>query len=215
MFRFKKLYSVVLSLRLSVNFVHTITRHRLELESPNLHQTCILGYSQMVLNIGAIDLDRLGHFGQFWLIILGHSACPRNNSSQVWVEITKIAPNMHHAVLLAGIENGDHWPWPSRSFRPFWLWILGNLACARNNLILAGLTKFPSNMHFEILLTGIETGSHWPGPSRSFGHFESGFQETAFNVALAYWFRANGSYTPQPALVFLYRQLLKHHGHSR
>ena len=31
--------------------VRTITRHRFELESPNLHQTCILGYSRLVLKM--------------------------------------------------------------------------------------------------------------------------------------------------------------------
>ena len=37
-------------------------------------------------------------------------------------------------ILTAGIENGMHWPWPSRSFWPFWLRILGNLACLCDNL---------------------------------------------------------------------------------
>ena len=43
--------------------VHTITRHRFKLESSNVHQTCILGYSQLVLKIEVIDLDLQGHFG--------------------------------------------------------------------------------------------------------------------------------------------------------
>ena len=52
-------------------------------------------------------------------------------------------------------------------------------------------------MHFGILSAAIENGGHWPGPSRSFGHFDSEFQETTFNIALVYWFR--------PAPVWLYR----------
>ena len=165
MFRFKKLYSVVLlpaSVRLSVcphNYSSQIWA-RIAKFAPNMHPRIL---SDGVEFRGQWPWPSWS-FWPFWLTILGHSACPRNYSSQVWVQITKISPKMHHAVLLAGIENGDHWPWPPRTSRPFWLWILGNLACVRNNLILAGLTKFPPNMHLEILLTGIETGSHWPGP---------------------------------------------------
>ena len=51
--------------------------------------------------------------------------CPHVNLYQFWAGITKFAPNMHHGILSAGIENGGHWPLPSRSF---WLRILGNLA---------------------------------------------------------------------------------------
>ena len=35
-------------------FVSTITRHRFEVESPNLRQTCFMRYSQLVLKIGVI-----------------------------------------------------------------------------------------------------------------------------------------------------------------
>ena len=57
-------------------------------------------------------------------------------------------------------------------------------------------------MHLRILLAGIENGGHWPWPSRSFGHFNSEFQETAFKMALVYWARpAKGCYTSQLALV--------------
>ena len=48
--------SVRLSVCLSVNF---------QLESPNLHQICIMGYSWLVLKIGVIDFDHKGHFGHF------------------------------------------------------------------------------------------------------------------------------------------------------
>ena len=47
--------------------VCAITHHRFELESPNLHQPYIFGYSQMVLKMKVIDLDLQGHFGNFGL----------------------------------------------------------------------------------------------------------------------------------------------------
>ena len=36
-------------------------------------------------------------------------------------------------MLSVGIENRGHWLWPSRSFWPFWLRIIGNSACPRDN----------------------------------------------------------------------------------
>ena len=38
-----------------------ITCNRFELESPNFHKICILGFSQMILKMGVIDLDLQGH----------------------------------------------------------------------------------------------------------------------------------------------------------
>ena len=55
-------------LRLSVRklyLVRTITHHRFGLKSPNLHQTCILGYSWLVLKMEVIDRDLQGLFGHF------------------------------------------------------------------------------------------------------------------------------------------------------
>ena len=44
--------------------------------------------------------------------------------------------------------------------------------------------------------------ANWPWPSKSFGHFNSEFQATAFNVTLVHWARpTKGYYTSQPALV--------------
>ena len=59
--------------------------------------------------------------------------CTHDNS-QIWAGITKFAPNMHHGIQLVGIENRGHWIWPSMSFWPFWLRILGNSACPRDNI---------------------------------------------------------------------------------
>ena len=87
--------SVCLSVCPSVRqlyLVRTIIRHRFELESPNFYQTYILGYSWLAFKMGVIDLDL--HFRPLWLRILGYSACPRNNSSQIWAWITKFAPNI-------------------------------------------------------------------------------------------------------------------------
>ena len=101
-------------------------------------------------------------FWPFCLRILGNSACPRNNPSQIWAGITKFAPNLHLGILLSVIENRGHSPWLSRSFWPFRLRILGYLACPRNNLklIWARITKFASNMHLESLLTGSAYWDH-------------------------------------------------------
>ena len=57
--------SVPPSIRLPVYelyFVRMLTRDRLELGSPNLLQTCILGYSRLLLKIEVNDLDIQGHF---------------------------------------------------------------------------------------------------------------------------------------------------------
>ena len=41
--------------------VRGITSNGFELESPTLYQVCILGFSQLVLKMGVIDLDLRGH----------------------------------------------------------------------------------------------------------------------------------------------------------
>ena len=42
-----------------------ISPHRFGLESPSLHQACIMGCSQLVLKMEVIDLYLQGHFGHF------------------------------------------------------------------------------------------------------------------------------------------------------
>ena len=46
--------------------------NRFGLESPNLHQTCILGYFRLVLKMEVIDLDLQDHFDleflEIWLV---------------------------------------------------------------------------------------------------------------------------------------------------
>ena len=110
--------------------VRTITRHRFELESPNLHQTCTTGHS--------VGIENGGHWlwpsRSFWLRILGNLTCPRNNSSQIWARITKFALNMHPVILSTGIENGGNWPGSSMSFWPFHLelweiWLVCSITC--------------------------------------------------------------------------------------
>ena len=61
-----------------------ITYNGFELESPNLHQIRILGYSQLVLKMGVIDIDFQGHLGHFDFRIARNSAVPCDNSSQIW-----------------------------------------------------------------------------------------------------------------------------------
>ena len=134
-----------------------------------------MGYSWLVLKMEVIDLDFQGHFGHFWLRILGNIACPCDDSSQIWTRITKFVPCMHSGILSADTENGGHWPWLSRSFWSFWLRILGNLASPFDKLlwIWARIIKFAPNMNPGIFAAIIENGSHWPWHSRSFGNFVS------------------------------------------
>ena len=100
--------SIHVSVCLSVNFllIRTINRQRFELESSNLHPTCILEYPRLVLKMEVIDFDLQGHFVHF-------------DSWQIWAVITKYARNMHPGRLWAAIENNGHWFWPSRSFGHF------------------------------------------------------------------------------------------------
>ena len=42
--------------------------------------------------------------------------------------------SMHPGILSVGIENGVHWPWPSRSFWPLWrkfyeIWLVCMITC--------------------------------------------------------------------------------------
>ena len=60
-----------------IDLVHTKIHHRFVLESPKLHQTCILGYSLLVLKKGVIDVDLQGNYGHFdsdfyeiWLVLM-------------------------------------------------------------------------------------------------------------------------------------------------
>ena len=76
--------------------VRTITRHKFELESSNFHQTCIMGYSWVVLKMEVIDLELQGHFGHF-------------DSEFYEIRLVRVitrhrfvleSPNMHHACIL-------------------------------------------------------------------------------------------------------------------
>ena len=66
------------------------------------------------------------------------------------------------------------------------------------------------NLH-QICILGfcqlvLKTMLYWPWPSRSFGHFDAEFQETAFKIALVYWSRpVKGCYMSQRAPVKCYK----------
>ena len=127
-----------------------------------------------------------------------------DNSSLIWARITKFAPNMHHGILSDGIENRGPWPWPSRSFWPFWLRILRFFF---HVLTCNGFELKSPNLHqmcilrflWLVLNTGIIDLDLQ-------GHLAiSGFQETAFNITLVYWSRlAKGCYMYQCALVVIH-----------
>ena len=53
-----------------IRLVCVITRHRFGLESPNLHETCILGYFRLVLRMDVIDPDLQGYVGHYDLEFL-------------------------------------------------------------------------------------------------------------------------------------------------
>ena len=128
----------------SVNFtliVRAITRHRFELESQNLHQTCMGN----CLKMGGASRS----FWPFWLRIQGNSACLCNYSSQIWTGTTKFAPNMHHGIL------GWCWKWGSLTltFRVILAILIKNSMkfglFANNNLkwIWVRTAKFAPNVH--------------------------------------------------------------------
>ena len=102
---------VRLSTRLSVRpsvrklyLVRTISRHRFELGSPNLHQTCIVRYSWILSKIGVIDPELPGHFGhfdpEFYEIRLARAI--------TFNEFELELPNLQLVILAAGIENERH-----------------------------------------------------------------------------------------------------------
>ena len=84
-----------------IRLVHAITRQRFGLESPNLYQTCILGYFWLVWKLRAIDHGLQRHFDwEFWEILLAHAiTCNRFELE---------SPNMHLEIFLTGIECGSH-----------------------------------------------------------------------------------------------------------
>ena len=128
-----------------LSLVRTITRHIFELESPNVHQTCIPGYSRLVLKIGVIDLDLQGHYGHFEFLVIWLVR------AIAWNGFELESPNLHQICIL------------------IFSWLV---------------------LHTRIIKLE---------PSKSFGQFESGFQETA----LVYWSRpAKGYYTSQRGFVF-------------
>ena len=88
-----------LSVRLSVRklyLVRTITCHRFELESSNLHQTCILEYPQLVLQMEVIDLDLQGHFGHFVLELLEIRLARTITSHRFGL----VLPNLHQTCIM-------------------------------------------------------------------------------------------------------------------
>ena len=85
-------------------------KNRFQLQSSNLHQTCIIllkrGSLTLIFRVILVNLTQNSR----------NSACLHDNSSRIWAGITKFAPYMHPRILWDCIENGGHWPWPTRSF---------------------------------------------------------------------------------------------------
>ena len=78
-------------------FASIITRHRFELELQNLLQPCIMGYPQLVLEIGVMYLALHGHFVHFVSeleeIRLVHAITPHSFALE--------SPNLHQTCTLA------------------------------------------------------------------------------------------------------------------
>ena len=135
--------SVFLSVRPKLYLVRTITHHRFGLESPNLHQTCILEYSQLVLKTEVIDLDLQGHFGHFELEFLE-------------------------------------------------IWLVSLITCNGLELKSPNLHQICILGFFRMVLKIEVIGLNFQGLAIILTH------ETAFNVALVYWYRlAKGCYKSQ------------------
>ena len=129
-------------------------------------------------------------FWPFWLIILGNLACQCDNSSHIWATITKFAQNMHSGILSADIENGGHWPWPLRSFWPFWLWLV-------RAITFDGFELESLNLH-QICILGFSQVILKMGciVFDLQGHLAILTHKTAFSVAIVHWSKpAKGCYT--------------------
>ena len=181
-----------------------MTHHRFRLESPNLHQTCILGYSRLVLKMEVIDIDLQDHFCHFdwefqeiWLVrAMTHH--------RFWARIIKFTPNMQSGIRSAVTEGGGHWPWPSRSFWPFWLKILGRLACP--SITCSGCDRESPNLYQTCNLIYSQLLLKMGLMDLDLqGYLAISSQETAFNVALVYWFRpAKECYMSQTCSCYPY-----------
>ena len=144
-------------------------------------------------------------FWPFWIIILGSSDCPRDDSSQN----CDLGGNPYICT--------KHASWDTYGLFWKWKWLSLNF-----NFILASLTqnslkfvKFaymitfdefelePPNLQ-QICILGV-SHCYWnqEWPLRSFGYFE--FQEKVFKVALEYWYRlARGCCTSQTCSCYPY-----------
>ena len=69
---------------LQIWLVCMITNNGFELESPNLHQICILGYSQLVLKKEDINLDL-----QHYLAIISTQETAFNVALVYWAKLAK------------------------------------------------------------------------------------------------------------------------------
>ena len=132
-FQAKGVMSLPVSVRLSVGpsirklyLVRTKTHAKFKLESPNLHQTCILWYSWLVLKMEVIDPDFQGHFGHFNSIFLEIRLVHTITHHRFGLE----SPNLHQMCTLGYARwvlkmevidldlqgNFGHWTQNSRKF---------------------------------------------------------------------------------------------------
>ena len=124
--------------------------------------------------------------------------------TELWARITKFAPNMHPGILSAGIEKGGHWPWPSRSFWPFWLRILGNLSCLHDN----GFKLESPNLHQICILGFSQLVLKMGSLTLTFKVWPSFRLKKLHSTLLLYTDlgQPRGTTRPKRALVFSYKQ---------
>ena len=143
--RLSKLYPFFIILGLSVQngivvacvhklcLVRTITRSQIWARIAKLAPNMYHGIFVAGIENGAHCLW-LSSFWPFWLGILGNSACPHDNSSQIRAGITKCAPNMLPDILSAGIEIGRSLTLIFKVILAIYLRSLWNSVCSRDNL---------------------------------------------------------------------------------
>ena len=86
---------------------------------------------------------------------------------------------MHHGILLAGIENMGHWPWPSMSF---WLRILGNFGLSTQLVTDLGWNHQICTKHTSWDILGLTIGVIDLDLQGHFGHFDLKFRKFSLSV---------------------------------
>ena len=121
--------------------VRTVTRHKFELESSNLHQTCIMGYPRLVLKTAVIDPDLLGQF---------HGNCD-SEFYAIWL----VRAITHHRFVLALPNCTQRASWDTIS----WYWKWRSLTWTFN-VILAIMGAIDRDLQGHLAISTDKTAFH-------------------------------------------------------